>query len=245
MLISTFFSNFLPSQIGGDVLRGAYIAPYFRSRAKAYASVALQRSLGLLGTFAVAVGSIVLLVPASRLPFLVIFTVLLLVCIAGFRSAGLMASHLEKLTKQKHNKITWFGKLVHAGAKLGISMLSYRHHKILIAVVFGMSCIINVQGVFVYVLSAYALNIDITLPAAILASSVTQLSAIIPITPGGLGTTEGAFVLTGSSVGIAPEAALAVAVLVRVISLFCSALGGILYLLHPLPSFKQYRQSQQ
>lgn len=48
-LVATFFNNFLPSNIGGDVVRIADTAPVARSKTLAAAVVILDRAIGLLG----------------------------------------------------------------------------------------------------------------------------------------------------------------------------------------------------
>ena len=47
-LVATFFNNFLPSNIGGDVIRIADTAPLARSRTIAAGVVLLDRGIGLL-----------------------------------------------------------------------------------------------------------------------------------------------------------------------------------------------------
>ena len=57
-LVATFFNNFLPSNIGGDVVRIADTAPVARSRTLATTVVLLDRGIGLLALVLVAaVGS--------------------------------------------------------------------------------------------------------------------------------------------------------------------------------------------
>ena len=48
-LVATFFNNFLPSNIGGDVVRIADTAPAARSRTLAASVVIIDRGIGLLG----------------------------------------------------------------------------------------------------------------------------------------------------------------------------------------------------
>ena len=48
-LVATFFNNFLPSNIGGDVIRIADTAPAARSKTLATTVVLLDRGIGLLG----------------------------------------------------------------------------------------------------------------------------------------------------------------------------------------------------
>ena len=70
-LVANFFNNFLPSNIGGDVVRIADTAGLTGSRTVATAVVLLDRVLGLIALFAVAAcGSLMLrhALPGHRLP---------------------------------------------------------------------------------------------------------------------------------------------------------------------------------
>jgi uncharacterized protein (TIRG00374 family) len=53
-LVATFFNNFLPSNIGGDVIRVADTAPYTGSKTLATTVVLVDRILGLIALLAVA-----------------------------------------------------------------------------------------------------------------------------------------------------------------------------------------------
>ncbi len=53
-LVATFFNNFLPSNIGGDVVRIADTAPLMASRTRATAVVFIDRGLGLVALMLVA-----------------------------------------------------------------------------------------------------------------------------------------------------------------------------------------------
>ena len=53
-LVATFFNNFLPSNIGGDVVRVADTAPFAGSKTVATTIVLIDRVLGLIALLAVA-----------------------------------------------------------------------------------------------------------------------------------------------------------------------------------------------
>ena len=52
--VATFFNNFLPSNIGGDVIRIADTAPAAGSRTRAATVVLIDRGMGLLGLVLIA-----------------------------------------------------------------------------------------------------------------------------------------------------------------------------------------------
>jgi glycosyltransferase 2 family protein len=58
------------------------------------------------------------------------------------------------------------------------------------------------------------------------------LASALPVSINGLGITESAFVLLYAQVGLAPEVALAAAVLRRLVVVSMSLVGAVLWLLH-------------
>ncbi len=56
-LVATFFNNFLPSNIGGDVVRVADTAPFAGSKTLATTVVLIDRILGLIALLVLAAGA--------------------------------------------------------------------------------------------------------------------------------------------------------------------------------------------
>jgi uncharacterized protein (TIRG00374 family) len=75
-------------------------------------------------------------------------------------------------------------------------------------------------------LAGRALGADVDWPAALLMATVTVLGTAIPSAPGYVGTFELAAVAAGSALGVAPESALAIAVITHVITTVPLAIGG-------------------
>lgn len=241
MLIGSFFSNILPSQVGGDVVRGVYLFPYFHSRSRTYASILYQRAVGALGTLAVAIaGGIWLLPGAWRIP-------LILIAVAAICGV-VVVLFFERL-------VAWISRLLISGTKLGTgkvargigalcrifeSLLSYRRYRLISFVTFVCSCIDTLIGVIVYIIGARALGIHLSFEQALMAGSVTQLAVLLPLTPGGLGIGEGAFVVTGGVLGLPSEQAIAVGILCRCFVLGSSLLGGVIYAFHPMPAISRH-----
>ncbi|MDQ7029976.1 MAG: lysylphosphatidylglycerol synthase transmembrane domain-containing protein [Ardenticatenia bacterium] len=55
--VGVFFNNFLPANVGGDVMRGYGLAKYIRRRADAAVSVVVDRLIGLMALTSMAIVS--------------------------------------------------------------------------------------------------------------------------------------------------------------------------------------------
>ena len=75
-----------------------------------------------------------------------------------------------------------------------------------------------------------ALGARLPLAEVALIAPLVQLVGLLPLAPNGLGLVEGAFVLFFVQAGVAPEVALAGALLRRILSFAVSLVGGLIWL---------------
>ena len=230
-LVGSFFSNFLPSRAGGDLVKGLYLARHFHSRSKAYATLVVQRTVGIAATLAVSLCASVIVLKDFQFVGLVIVITLAAVLLFGVLNNLKTLSDLCLRMAQKS-----FGArrllLVTNHFLESIRVASSNRKKI--TCLFLFSALITLQGVFATWLVGIALQTTLSFRDVLLCSSLSQLSALIPITPAGLGIGEGTFVGAGISVGVPKEEAFAVIIIVRAILISISILGGSAYLIMPL-----------
>ena len=89
-----------------------------------------------------------------------------------------------------------------------------------------LSVVAWVLDALVFWLAAMALGIDLDYPAAIIIGAVSVLSTAIPAAPGYVGTFELAATATGAAVGVPRAEALAMAIVVHVVTLLPLAVAG-------------------
>jgi len=237
--IGYFFNNFLPTAIGGDIVKAHYAYKKTNNRAASYAAVLADRILGLIATLLVALVGLVFMGKNMdnkfivwAVPFVFILTVLMMMFLlkknnipekAPSRGKGIFHAIKEKLLK------------LYAAINL------YRNSPVLLAK--GIALSLGLQ--FLSIISIYLLVLstagDIPLFRLFLVIPLVWAVSMLP-SLNGLGVREGAFVyfLKGY---IGAEKALAVSILWLGLIMLYSAIGGILQLLYPVKINAEKRET--
>jgi uncharacterized membrane protein YbhN (UPF0104 family) len=224
--VSSFVGNFLPS-IGGDVYRAYQLVRLDVRPAEAGASVLMDRVLGVLSMVVVAAAALAFLrdldvpgvVPA------------LLVASAGcaVAAAGVFSSRAATLALDLADRIP-SSRLHHAARGLTDAVRRYaRHHGALIAVL-----TLSVFVQLLRVVQAYSLGraLGIGEPLTVYLALIPLITLImqIPITIGGLGTTQYAFERLFRYAGVASPEAVALSILFLALGTVGNLPGGLIYM---------------
>ncbi len=229
-LVGLFASNFLPSTVGGDVVKIALLAHNRRNVALATASVVTDRLINLLG--------MVLLLPSvaslgsaldPRMLRLVEYSAGGL-AVAGVVGVGMLVGLRRPLQR-------WLDALPDKG-RLGAALHHAAHNLFDIAAVW-----ISKPGVFLHALAlswgsvllpmmatyVTARHLGIALSFIQVAGAVILIYflALLPLSLNGLGLQEVSLVYLLSSLGTLPAQALALAVAIRLYLLVASLPGAI------------------
>ena len=229
-LASQFLSNFLPSTIGGDALRVTRLsATSDQQRAAgepeapaAFASVVLDRMSGWLILPLLCLAGLVInpsllhLGRSSRAALSISFVTLgaLVVVVwaaASPRVGGRLAGH--------DNWLRFMGA-VH----LGLARMSRRPFASL--QVIGASIVYQLAIVVAGVLAAHAIGIHIGPTAMLAFIPVVAIIQVLPISVGGLGLREGAFVVFLQPLGVSTGQAIALGLCMGGMHLLASLLGA-------------------
>lgn len=221
-LAGQFVGNFLPSTIGGDVLRVTRLSASNGERPGTFASVVLERLTGWLVLPLLILGAMVInptladLGTASAVAFgLAGATLVLLVAV-------LVAVMSPRLGGRLSGSSGWrrFAGAVHLGlgrlrdhpiAAVGVLLTGFAYQLVLVLAAY---------------FAALALGLDIG-PTAILAfMPAVAIAQVMPISLGGLGVREGAFVLFLHPLGVSTEQAITLGLLVYGLNLTVSLLGA-------------------
>lgn len=223
-LAGVFVGNFLPSTIGGDVLRVARLSAASGRGPDSFASVVLERLTGWIVLPVITLAALALnpgllqLGLASQVALgLSVATLLLLAVVLVVASSARLGARLEG-----REGIAGFLRAVHLGLQ------RFRAHP-------GLAFEVLVAG-FVYqlavVLAAYlaseALGLDVGWTAMMAFMPAVAILQVLPITIGGLGVREGAFVLflSRSGLGVTTSQAIALGLLIYAVNLAVSLAGA-------------------
>ena len=219
--IGIFYNAFVPGGLGGDVVRAVATRPLFSARgvSGALAVVVLDRVLGLIGLLLLVVGSFTLF-PLPAVPNVMFFSFLGLLAafgaIAGLMLAPRLAPHLP-------------GPLGRIAASLPVVE---RRWPLLLGVL--LSVLTQASGVVVghLVLSSITTQATVTESAVIM--PLVLASQYFPLTVGGTGVREAAFVALYGLAGVAQHDALAASLVVGMVQYAAGLPGGVLQMFWPL-----------
>jgi len=201
-LLSIFTSNFLPSTIGGDLVRWLAVSANVEVKGKAAASVIIDRMLGMLSRLVLLPISVPLVI--SALPKL--FGAVSLVLIPG-------KTWIEKLRVQARKILEALGYwFQHPQTLLGALLISW--------IGLGM----YVCGIW---LVARDIGIDVTLLNVGAVMGITYFISLLPISINGYGLRELGMVTLYTYYGATIEQATALALVTRVLKMGVSLLGAL------------------
>ena len=224
--VGYFFSSFLPTSVGGDVVKAFYISKASNKAIQSYTSVFMDRLLGMSSIFLIATGSLFYtknnfqLHLESLLPILLIGNILFLIFLFNKRAAKALSSILTPIMPVKlKEKFRNVYNVMH----------NYKKHKQAIA-----KCLlISIVGQATAFLATYffGLGLDSHIPLAYV-FLVLPVASIVSMIPSlyGTGPREMAIVLILSPV-IGKEKALAIALLWLGILLATAVIGGVIYVI--------------
>jgi uncharacterized membrane protein YbhN (UPF0104 family) len=222
-LAGLFVGNFLPSTIGGDVLRVTRLSAANGDRPDSFASVVLERLTGwlvlpVLTLFAMAVNPGLLHLGRATVTALVLAggTLLLLLGVLAAAASPRLGGRLAT----REGWIRFVGA-VH----LGLERLRHRPRAAVGVLLVGVAYQLAV--VLAAFLAARALGLPGVGPTAALAfMPAVAIAQVLPVSFGGLGIREGAFVLFLGPLGVAAGQAVALGLLVYGLNLAVSLLGA-------------------
>ncbi|MGD0480558.1 MAG: lysylphosphatidylglycerol synthase transmembrane domain-containing protein [Terracidiphilus sp.] len=214
-----FGNIFLPSLVGGDVVRGALAFKVSRSKAAVVLGSLIDRVQDVIGLGAIAATGALLLPrsldPQSRKIFLVFAGAL---AIAGLSTAGVLLALPVRKFPFKVRRI--MVKLRRAGKS------TYgRTDRVFLS--FGLGVILQVTQVGMNCWLGLACGLHISFGVWLFAWPLAKVSALLPVTQGGIGVREVALVALMAPFGAPPVLTAAAGLVFEAISTIGGLLSGI------------------
>ncbi len=226
-LVGTFFNNFLPSRIGGDVVRIWDGSRYSRTVLKSSAIVLVERMTGIMVLFFFAVvAALIRLDMARTIP--VIWVSLLM----GLSGLLMLMMFFTPLTEKLLRLIPDLGPVAKIKAKIyefRKIIIFYKQRKAALILAFFWAFCLQVNVIVHFFLIGIALGLDIKLIDYFIFIPIVLLIQLIPITINGLGLREGAYIEIFQFYGITAGSAFAFALVDVAFMLIIGIIGGIIY----------------
>jgi uncharacterized membrane protein YbhN (UPF0104 family) len=221
-LAGLFVGNFLPSTVGGDVVRITRLARIEGERTRPFASVVLERLTGWLVLPIITLAALLAnpgllhLGHATRLAIAVSLVTLFLLAVMT-----MVAGH-PRLGGRLTRRDGWvrFVGAVHLGLD------RFRRRPAAAAEVLAVAFAYQLAVALAAYLAAGALNLDVGWTAILAFMPAVAIVQVLPLTIGGLGLREGAFILFLGPLGVSTSQAIALGLLVYFLNLAVSLLGA-------------------
>ena len=226
---AAFFNLFLPTLIGGDIVRGYTIYRLTRGHDASIASILVDR---LSGFAAMVVIALVALAVAYRRLQDPQVTGMILAVAAAFALA--MTLLLNDRMKSGATGILRLVGLVRFQAKIqGMveAIHRYRRHHQALGQALVLSGVLQALIIVTYYLIGTSLNLGVPLGYFFLYVPLITVMAMLPVSVAGLGVREGGVVYFFAKVGVEPAVALSMSLVWFSLTLAVSSLGGLAFLL--------------
>jgi len=228
-LVGIFFSNFLPSSFGGDIVRIWDGSKYSTSLVKSSAIVVVERITGIIVLFVFAfLASLFRLDMAQGIPVIWVSLVI------GFLGMSLIVLFLLPIFGRLLQRTPDKGFPGRAKQKITAfrdTILGYKKNKAPFLKATFWAFLLQVNVVVYYFLIGKALHLRIHLLDYFIIIPIVLLVQIIPITINGLGLREGAYIEIFKFYGIPSQTAFSFSIIDVAFRLITGAVGGIIFVL--------------
>ncbi len=227
--IGKFYNLILPTSMGGDIVRIYELGKYTGRRADTVASVFVERFTGLVTLTFVAFCAVIINLQTFNNPLI---TGTLLFCIVVIATVSWLVMDDRPLKIVNHfsiSKIPYLTRIFSKIKKVHLAVGDYRNDPatlwiaILNSMVFNMLAVVNVW------VSVMVFEQDVSFASILIAVPVILLLMNLPISIGGIGLMEFAYVFTFEVVGYSSTLGLSTALLMRMKTFIDGGLGGLIH----------------
>jgi len=232
LFIGFFFNNFLPANVGGDVMRGYGLARYTDRTADAAVSVIVDRIIGLMAYMSSAAVAALIFVRISdrpewrRMEWVAVAVLLVL----GMGFAAMLSRRFRSFISSVLS-FRWFAPVAPIWEKMSDAFNAYRFQYRALIAAFGVGLI----GILCTTLVNWSLSLSMgglmPLGVIFLVNPLIALVLMVPISIGGIGVSQTAYPFFYGLAGVPVAHALAVSLLMQAVAIIASLPGGVFWLM--------------
>ena len=223
-----FFNLFLPTVIGGDIVRGYLIYKMTSGHDASIASILVDRLAGFAALMLIAVMALTLAYGTLNDPQVALAILTVVACFTGVMLVLLNGW----LTTRVSAVVSLIG-LARFQAKLhGLvdALQRYRRHHRALAQAFVLSVLLQALIIVTYYLIGVGLHLDVPLLYFFLFVPLITALSMLPVSVAGLGVREGGVIYFFGKVGVDAATALGMSLVWFSLTLLVSSLGGLAFL---------------
>jgi len=227
-----FFNNFLPANVGGDVMRGFGLARHTDRAADAAVSVIVDRVIGLMAYMSTAVVAAIVAVNVTGHAELEQVEWVAIVALAALMTGfGVLLSRRLRAFMSRVFQIRFLSPLSPLWGRISDAFNAYRFRYVALVAAFGVALVGIACTTLVNWLLSQSMGGLMPLEAILLFNPLIALVLMIPVSIGGIGVSQTAYPFFFSLAGVPTDHALAVSILMQAIMLLGSVPGGFVWLL--------------
>lgn len=231
LFVGFFFNNFLPANLGGDVMRGYGLARYTDRTADAAVSVIVDRIVGLTAYLSTAVVAAIVAVNLTGHTELERVEWVAIVALAGLTVGfGVLLSRRLRALITRIFAWHWLNPLAPLWERVSAAFNAYRFRYTALASAFGIALLGILCTTFVNWFLSQAMGGYMSLTAIFLFNPLIALVLMIPISIGGIGVSQTAYPFFFGLAGVPADHALAVSLLIYAVAVVASLPGAWLWL---------------
>ena len=227
--VAQFFNMFLPTTVGGDVMRGYDLIKATGEWRPALASILVDRLVGFVGFLLFSLAAWMAF-PAAREDPLVRsaffgYCALVLVTFAVLGSRRVLQTMLRPFSK------IGLGALQSHAKQFQEALRAYLQQPKRLLAAFGVTIFVQILAILIFAFASKALHLPIPLLYLVLIVPIIITLAQVPVSLNGWGIREGATVLFLGRIGIQAAQAFSLSLVCAVIPLLSGMAGAGLFLL--------------
>ena len=226
-MVGYFFNNFLPTSIGGDVVRGYALGTAFGKKPEAMASVFMERFTGFTALVVFALLALAFdnaLRTDLRLVAPIVFAVFAYV---GVVAALVSSKWLELGAKRIPVKVVQ--KVWRKMGAFQQAIQMYRHERAALWAAGGYSILFYLVSVLVVYVGCLTFHAPVSFTSLLTAVPVLLILFMIPFSFGGIGLQEWAYYFVLEAIGVPAAVGLSLGLLFRARSVGFGLIGGMFY----------------
>ena len=226
---AAFFNLFLPTLIGGDIVRGYTIYRITQGHDASIPSILVDRLSGFAALVGIALIALGLASRQVRDPQV---AVMILAVAVAF--SAVIAVLLHDRMKERASGLLRIVRLTRFQAKLqGMveALQRYRGHRRALGQAIALSVLLQALIIVTYYLIGAGLNLGVPIAYFFLYVPLITFVAMLPVSVAGLGVREGGAVYFFAKVGVDAATALTMSLVWFSLTLVVSGLGGLAFLL--------------
>lgn len=228
-MVGIFFSLLLPTSMGGDLIRLHELGKITGKRAEAAASVFVERFSGMIVLFFLTFIAVLMQRQLLSVSWMVLSLLFAIAASVGIVWVIIDDRPYRFVTSFLQNRFSFLTRIVSKIDSLHGAIAAYKDNRSALVIALLNTFLFYLLAVVNVYVTASAFNTNVEFLPLLTAVPLIMFIMNLPISIGGIGLMEFAFVFIFEMSGYSSELALSTALLMRFKSFVDAGMGGILY----------------